>query len=725
MNARLGISLVLAVGILCVLAGVGSAGSPVQATEVGPEAGAGVTSGAGVASGGDVTPEVSVSTGNVGVAHQAILAESNQTERHRNPDEYAEDGDDDAVDSWLGGWLGGTLGDSTVEISEGEYETARELLGDDYDDRMEQFVEVRGETEAGESLNQTQSELERFIELLEAFEETEAAYEDALEAGDAEQARAHARDLVEIAAELDGISRDLDALLEEIEELLGVDLTDAKVTIDEITTERQTAAETVATAEFEETELTVEAVETEISFLNPLDAVGQLRTVDGEPVANESIELVIAGEEIVTETDSEGAFSVTYRPVELSLETEELAVEYVPGADTPYRGSETTVDVSVVQVEPEMALTTDTETARFGDEIGLNATLDAEGVAVDDVPLSVTVGGEALETLSVSAGSVSDAVVLPKTVPAGAHELTVQLPFEDQALAGVTATLPLEVREAATELTTSATVVTEPNDDTDGQIRVDGTLVTEDEVALGGESVEIALDGAVSETVETTENGTFEETLNVTTEASGVTTEASDVTVSVSYDGTGNLAPSEAETVVSFASPPGEGRGLPSSMVLAVVVLGGVSLLGGVGWWYRRRNRAPPEPTTVDDRERGVSEEQPATDAVEETAVTESLLKQARDQLQSGHPDEAIQTGYAAVRQRLGTELSTPTTLTHREFYRTYRDEREADDDTVDALRTVTGHYERAAYSPTDFSTEEAEETLTDIRQLCKVDTGA
>ena len=53
--------------------------------------------------------------------------------QHRNPDERSQDGDIEQVRAWLVGQLSGRLGDSTLQLSQGEYEQARRFLGDDYD----------------------------------------------------------------------------------------------------------------------------------------------------------------------------------------------------------------------------------------------------------------------------------------------------------------------------------------------------------------------------------------------------------------------------------------------------------------------------------------------------------------------------------------------------------------------------------------------------------------
>jgi len=80
------------------------------------------------------------------VAQATETPTENGTVQHERPEAAGESGDLQALQRWLDGRLSGQLESSTVALSEGEYERARAMLGDDYDERLDQYVDVAGET---------------------------------------------------------------------------------------------------------------------------------------------------------------------------------------------------------------------------------------------------------------------------------------------------------------------------------------------------------------------------------------------------------------------------------------------------------------------------------------------------------------------------------------------------------------------------------------------------
>lgn len=654
--------------------------------------------------------------------------EVNETERHQNPDEYDGEGDDEAVAAWLSGWLSGQLGESTVQISEGEYELARDILGDEYDERLEQFVEVTGAgDDEEETLRETRDKQEELIDLREEFEETLAAYEQALEDGDAERARELARQLVALAEEIEDVTADLDELLAEIEDIIDQDLSEVREMIGEIRTETVTDADAIAEEEFINTELTVEPVATDVSFLDPAVLEGQLQTLDGEALANESVQMTVEGESFTVETGPDGEFTLEYRPTDVPLSQDTLSVAYVPAPDSIYLGNETTVSVTVTQVEPTLDASATPETVRFGDQITVSGELAVEDVPVDGVPVTIALGGEELGTATVIDGSFDAAVDVPASVPLGEQELTVELPFENQALAGVSERVTVTVEETETSLSVTAS----QNDG--ASLDVSGTLTTVNGIGVGGQSIMLSLNGERVDTVTTDADGSFSESIALPADSDG-----EEVEVVASFDGTdSNLGSSQDDTLVTVDLPAGTGDGTSSGegspltepVVDGAPIVGTLSLLGillGTGglllllagaWWYRERNRDAP---TVGD-ETSISEE-PTTESG--PSVVESLFDHASDHLEAGQPDSAVQACYSAVRRQFASTVETGQALTHWEFHRAYLDsgagqgEGEADL-TEDALRDVTETYERAVYSPATVSIDEASRAVEHARKLC------
>jgi len=671
----------------------------------------------------------------------------NETVRHRHPDDQGTDEGD------LGGWLADRLGDrldgGVIEISEGQYDRARDLLGEEYEERLGQFVDVTGNEEATEPLQESRDTQAELAALLEEFEETRAAYAQALAAGDAERARQLARELVALADRIESKSVELEELLAEVEETLDVDLGEATASVEEIRTDIQEERATIVEETLTETRLTVETGQERTSFLDPLAVTGRLRTAAGEPVANESIRLSVAGESVATETDAEGAFTAEYRPTTLPVGPQSVTARYVPAETSVYLASEDSVTVTVEQVEPTLSLTGAPDAVAFGDAVTVRGRLAVEDVPVDGVGLTVVLGGQELGTVTASNGTFEGQVTVPASVPAGNRTLAVRLPDADRALSGAADVRPVTVRETETALSVAATAREGSAGAGSASIAVNGTLATVDGAGIEGEPVDVRIGSETVATATTSAGGAFAETVAVPERIDG-----EEVTITVAYAGTGNLAPSQATEAVVLPSGgadggsgtggadsgqgagSGSGTGGADSGAPATVVLLAVLLVAGLGaggvWWYRRRGGGAPTPA---EGETESSPEAPArAGTTAETGATESLLAEASDHLGAGRPDRAVQVGYAAVRDHLESGLGVSGPLTHWEFYRACRDATgevggtdaggEGDaDDTGETLRTVTEEYERAVYGIEDVPAETAQSVLVAARRLCGLET--
>lgn len=649
----------------------------------------------------------------------------NETERHQNPDEYDGDGDEDAVAAWLSGWMSERLGESTVQITEGQYDAARDVIGDEFDDRLEQFVEVTdADDDEEETLRETRETQEELVNLREEFNETQAAYEQALENGNTEQARELARQLVALAEQIEDVSADLVELLAEIEDITDEDLSAVQETVTEIQTESSTEAQTIAEAEFVETELTVESDATDVSFLDSAVLDGRLQTADGDPLANKSVQVAVEGTSFSVETGPDGSFTLEYRPTDVPLSREALSIVYIPESDSIYLGNETSVRVEVSQVEPTLSVTATPETVSFEDQLTVSGDLAVENVPVDGVPVVIRLGGEELTTETVTNGTLDAAVDIPATVPAGEQELTVTLPFEDQALAGVSETMTVSVDETDTRMSVEAS-------QSDGTaIDVSGTLTTVNGGSVSGQSVMILLDNERVDTVTTDADGSFTESIALPPDSDG-----EEVQVVASFDGTGsNLDSSQEDTLLTIELPAEQGDSTGSSALTEPVaegipIVGNLSLIGiilGAGglvlllgaWWYQRGDtESPTQAVEASERDGSTVESDPT--------VVASLFDHATDSLESGQPDAAVQAGYSAVRRQFTSTVEAGQALTHWEFYQAYMDagvEHGEEDDSsreADALFDVTEAYERAAYSPGTVSIDDASRAVERAQQLC------
>ncbi|WP_253184607.1 hypothetical protein [Natrialba sp. SSL1] len=662
--------------------------------------------------------------------------DENETVRHQNPDTYSGDDGDDELDQWLSGWLSGQLEESAVEISEGQYETANEYIDDEFEERLGQYVDVAGETsddddDESEAYEEAQQDQQDLSDSVAEYEETQDEYEEAREDGDDERARELARELEELSAEIEELSQSVQSHYGVIEEATGTDLTDASAAIESTNQSVQADQEQIREAEFDETTIRITAVEsTTVSFITPLTATGEIETADGDPVAGEPIQLNVGNQLIETETDDSGEFEFDYRPISIPAGETNLTVSYLPDGGSPYFGSETSVGVNVEQVEPTLTITSvDPETVAYNDTLGVEAELQAGEQEIDDVPLTVTLGEEDLGVAALDAGELvfDGASTVPAAVPSGEQNLTVSLPFEERALESVTTETTVTVTETDPELSVAATQSETDADELNvtGDITVAGSGVE-------GQSIQIAVGGTPLESVTTEGSGEFETTIAVPEDD----TDEVEVTAVYSGDGT-NLASAEATTVAAIVqgSAGSTESSLPGSSRSSWLWLaGGVLLIGtvGVGGLYWYRSRRPAEEPVDHPRDETPGTEAPTASvdseltAESESSLVQPLFSEATDRLDEGDTEGAVQTGYAAVRQSLESELDSAqaTSYTYWEFYRQF--ENNTDTPTVtDSLRTVTQGYEQATFDVSGISKHEAETILEHAQDLCQTGVSA
>ncbi|MFP9193536.1 hypothetical protein ACLI4Q_18100 [Natrialbaceae archaeon A-CW1-1] len=636
--------------------------------------------------------------------------EENETVRHQNPEEYDGGSDPDGLRGWLGDLLATRLQDSTVALSEGQTELAREYVDEEYRDIASQYAEVSSETgdaEQGEVFNEAGEDQEELIETMTEYQEVREAYDDAREAGNDLEARQHARELQELAEVIEERSERVDEHYDEIEASTGQDVSESREQVREINQSVQDEQEAITTQQFSETELTLTTEDENISYLNPLNATGELRTADGRAVTNEEIRLDVGGHTEYAETDETGSFDLTHRPRDVPLESDDITVEFVPENQSSYLGSETTVNVSVAQVEPTITDVTATAEGAYGDEITLQGNVAAVGEPVDGVPLSVSLAGQSLGTVEASNGSFEGTIELPRTVPAGDHELEATLDFEEQALAQTTGNTSLTVLETETEITANGT-------ESNGEIRLAGQLVDADGDGVENETLQIHLEDTPIGSVTTGSEGEFNATVDPPAGAEGETV------LSVVYENAEtSLASSEAETTILVpdgGDSAGTAVGFPTWVWIGLGILGAFGIVAG-SWWYRRSG-SPPRPLPANTPTNG-RELSPA--AAESAGNTTEYLAQARKTLDGNDPDRAVQYGYAAVRRAFESDFEGDR-LTHREFVDriTRQQPKGLGDREETLLREVTTGYERAVFDDETLPRGVAESLLEDAIQLCE-----
>ncbi|WP_408959719.1 Ig-like domain repeat protein [Natrinema sp. 74] len=643
--------------------------------------------------------------------------DSNDTRQHRNPRQYDESGDLTGLENRLATRLAQSLETGAISLEDGEYAAAAASVDEAYAADLARYADVADATageDYGDLFELAGENQARLVEAVRQYNATRSEYERARAIGDDERARALARELESLAGTVNESSSELQATYDGLERSTNANLSESDAAVESVAAEIRREQAAIREAEFVTTELTVEAEREQISFREPLTATGQLRTADGRPVGSETIRLEIGNGSVRTETAADGSFSVTYRPTTESLSTDRLNVEYVPINESIYLGSETSVPVSISQVEPTVSNLETPDTVAYDENTTVRGNLLVGETPVDGVPLAVTLGDKRIATVETSNGFFETDVTVPASVADGDRELGVRFDREGRALAAMTATNDVTVRETSTDVTISATRV----GDDERTVAVDGTLETVNGSAIAGRSIRLNAGDTTIETVTTGDDGSYATTIEIPATA------GRDVRVVAAYDGSGsNLESETAASTVSFSSGSRAWSGLPAWAWLGFG--GGVAAFAALvafAWRSRARSSDRESATAPGDgtADRGTT----PGDGRSRPEIARSVLEHGHDALSSGRPDRAVELGYAAVRHALTGAVDSSTTstaLTHWEFYRRWADRRDdgADDSDADLLRTVTERYERATFDVATVSAAEAERVLEVGRRLC------
>jgi urease beta subunit len=412
----------------------------------------------------------------------------------------------------------------------------------------------------------------------------------------------------------------------------------------------------VREAVFVPTALSVDVRSTNVSFRNPLAVSGRLQMTNGTALSTQPVSFEVGNQTVRTRTDAAGAFSFTYRPVALPLDTSALDIRYVPDETMPYLDANTTVNVSVLVFAE-------------GRLLG-NATTDGDG------------------TLAFNTS-------FPAEVEPGTRSIQVRVPLRDRVIEPANGSASITVRERATALSVDSTVFAGRT------VRVTGQLVLADGRGIANRSVSIDTDGEKLATVSTGTDGAINTTVMVPAEAAG-----GDANISARFDGRGlNLDSSDARTTVSIATSGGPpwlwllGGGL---LVVIAVGAGGGAIL-----WRRRSGSDADGSEPIFAGVVGAD----STADVSSEIDAETLLSAAREQLPND-PDRAVRLAYAAAR----ASLEGPPDGTHWEFYRAAAEA--SSESFASMLRTVTEGYERASYATDSVSASEGEQVVSAVKSL-------
>lgn len=450
-----------------------------------------------------------------------------------------------------------------------------------------------------------------------------------------------------------------------------------------------------------ETWLTVVSITTRTddprgSFVDPIRVDGRLTLQNGTALASERIRMRIGTQTYRTQTDTDGEFTVPYRPATIPLNASNVTVRFAPNRTTEYTTAETNVSINVTQVQPTVDVKVQPSEVRFNETLTVNGWVGHKDTGAANVSAAVVADGEFLTINRTDAnGTLRTNVSLPAAVDSGSQEMRLALLTRDRALAPANGTATMQVAETPTELTVDATQTEERT------LRVSGRLDAASQGGVARQVVEITANGTTLGTATTSRDGQFRTTVVVPDKllASGLGDAATTLNVQAAYRGSGTNLRSSSASATALVTQAG------ILLWIGALVAGVLVLVGGfLGYrWWRRRSEGRDA-----DRSRTIDE--PTVSVTGDDGRTpDSVLGMAREQLAAGRPDTAVELAYTGFRRDLEHRAGIDDAATHWEFYHRYRQDGAED---VETLRRATELYERAVFASQSVSSDAVAEVL-------------
>lgn len=643
---------------------------------------------AGVVSAHATVQDQGHETGVISMQQTTPAPSNNSTLRHAHPDRVDENGDTEQVTRWLEGRLSADLEASAIEISQGQYQQAEATFGSEFDSRLEQYVEVAGQTdgtaddETAETIRELRQTQQAYANASQAYEEAYDDYQQARANGNETAAREAARQLESQAERIKTYNTTLVRNYEALETQANVSTTDAKTSVRTTSKEVTTRQESVRSQTFTTTGLRVSAPESAVSFSEPLHITGRLTTVNGTAITNRTVHLRVFQRTYTTSTNATGGFTVAYRPVLLPINATTIPVRYLPNGASPYLGSSGNVSAAVTQVSPTLTTTTTPTTSGYGDQITTQASVTVNGRPVPLLALNASLGRTVVDSETDTSGNAMFSQRIPLTLPTGQHSVSVAHEQSGLAIGPASVTEPITVTQTPTRITTEATA-------TGRRVLVRGRLETMNGTGIEQQPVSVTV-GENRTSVRTNRSGWYRLSVdNVIAAEDGIN---SSVAVAVVFRGRGtNLDGARADTTVSVAprqAGNGDGHAVTNIVLVGIVGLG---LLGALLWRTRDegsdadRSQQTPQTSTADSIESA------------ELSVQQKLSR-ARAALEDGNAESAVVAAYSAVREQVEGDIDTSNPLTYREFLTVAASTRDATNQSE--MSILADAYERAIFAP-------------------------
>lgn len=667
---------------------------------------------------------VAGATASVGAAGPvAAAAQANATDQghHVDPAEVEGEGDLARVRGWLSDRLTDRLDQQSLHLAQGEFAAAEDALDDEYRRRLAQYVDVAGEGDgsaAGQAYEQAGANQRALVTVVQEYETTYDEYRAARNRGDARAANRTARRLQSLANRVERRAGNASSGLRTVEDRAGVETDPARERIDAVRENVTARQAQVRQATFVETTIVAETNAEAAAFDRPATISGRVRTERGEPLANKRVIVDVGQRRYEPETDGEGRFTVTYRPVGVAADATSISVAYRPGDETPYLASSTSVALSIGQVQADVTTSVDPATARLGTDLRIAASATVGDQVVPSLPIRFTAAERDLGTDRTGSGGVANANwTVPADVAPGDHVVRVTVGPENAAVQAAETTRSVAIEETPTQLSVEATQEGDA-------VAVDGRLALADAAAGASLPAELPVTvsvGGETETVRTGPEGDFAASVPL----SSVPADAESVTVEAAFDGEDtNLEAATFERTVPLST--GGGGGFAESLgtgPLAAIVGGGllVGLLVVVLLVRWLRGRRAGSGDAADRRDgvgmagRGDRVPVPGQAAPDAPEDVHQRLANARGAMADGAIERAVASAYAAAHGDVTDRLALDGVLTPRELVAAA--DGRLDPATLSALEELTAVYEQVVFASeaTEDAGEQAIEAATAV----------
>lgn len=637
---------------------------------------------------------------------------NNSTTLHENPQKADEEGDTQQLKSHLVQFMAQRLGQSMVQLNQSEYQRADQLLGPQYTDALEKYVDVAGETGNGEEtateFERAQNRQQKFTNSTQNYRQIYQKYQEARENGNIQRARKLARQLNNIVKNVNQRGNSLQKSFTRIENGTNTNLSQPSQTVTTIQQNISEQQENVLDIQFAETEITASTESEQVSFDNPAHITGILRTENGTPITDRDVTIRVGNRTVETTTGVDGSYGVSYRPTTVPATATNITVRYIPDDSSRYLSSNTSVPLDVQPVNGTLEITRMPERTAYNQTISVTGLFTVDDVPVGGVPVEVTLGGVSLGVVQTnSAGGFLVETRVPASVPAGQQPLQLQMANGRPALGAEPVSRPVQVNSTATTITATA------NHTGEQTIQISGRLTTANGTPLVNQPVTIQTPGPSQVTVTTNVNGRYQTSLSLTKD--DIRNNGA-ITITAVFPGGGSsLERAQAQDTVTLPISNEVVEKQESWLPFdwrSLLVGGGILVLSFFGAWFLLRDGSD----SSTDGATGRSDEEDLGPG----SITTSLLMSARERLRQGNTDDAVRSAYAAVRQWGEDVYDVANIRTHWEFYRATHDLNSTEESEL--LQKLTESYERAAFDQRQTDKDEADSAVETASRLVNSD---